>query len=212
MQTEQCPRCGSGLSGGPVTTAGTARRCERHGPVPPLRVLEHVGPAGVARLCEAAGVPVWVPDPFPGGWKHGGGALVGDDVSAAVAVAFTVSSPWGGPGELVLVAEESAVGLGAALAAVPGADDPETVDIGAFTRTAPHAKITAEGRPTVLWSVPAAADRGAYVGEAAGVLLWVIGFPEEVAYLVHEDLQLADARVRPPRELPSGAPSRRLRP
>lgn len=188
------------------------RRCERHGPVPPLRVVEHVGPAGVARLCEAAGVPVWLPDPVPVGWRHGGGALVGTDVASAIAVAFVVSSPLGGTGELVLVAEEPAIGLGAALAAVPGADDPETLDIGALTRSAPHAKITVEGRPTVLWSVPAAADRGAYVGEAAGVLLWVIGFPEEVAYLVHEDLRLSDARARPPRELPGGPPSRRLHP
>jgi hypothetical protein len=117
----------------------------------------------------------------------------------------------------VLVAEEPAVGLGAALAAVAGSLDPETIDMAAITRGVPHARIMAGGRPTALWSVPADADRAVYVGEAAGLLLWIIGFPEDVGYLVHDELQLADARDDGARWEPLAAysdavPSQRLHP
>jgi hypothetical protein len=183
--------------------------------VPPLRLRPGLISSSPAEL--PGSVPVWLPWPWPPDWTPAGAALVGDDPACAVATAYGVTNPLGGLGEVVLVAEELGVGLGAALAAVPGSLDPETIDMAAITSGVPHARIIAGGRPTALWSVPADPDRAVYVGEAAGLLLWIIGFPEDVGYLVHDELQLADARSDGARWAPladyaDAVPSQRLHP
>jgi hypothetical protein len=109
------------------------------------------------------------------------------------------------------VAEELGIGLGA------GYSGTEAVDV--VTQSAeladggPPARMHALGRPTPLWPVRSTlVDRSAYVGEADGVWLWLIGFPSDAGYAVLENLVLVDARDGLPRGLPRSAPSRRMRP
>jgi hypothetical protein len=137
-------------------------------------------------------VPVWMPWPLPNGWLFTGIAHVGDDRSGirAAAVACSGPGPLGGPGELVLVAEELGVGLGARYAGLPGPDPGPSVCVD----TAAHAKIHAAGHPTPLWYVPGPADRAVFVGEAYGLWLWAVLWPDGVAHMMYDNLALADLR------------------
>jgi hypothetical protein len=133
---------------------------------------------------------------------------VGDDRAPAVAaaVAWSAPAPLGGPADVLLVAEEPGVGLGAALAGLDG-PDPDTHVLGG----PPSTKVRVEGHPTPLWEVETAADRTAYVGEASGCWLWAVVWPGEVALELHDGVRLVDLRD-PGHELvlPFGAPSPRL--
>lgn len=57
--------------------------------------------------------------------------------------------PLGGIGELLLVAEELGVGLGARYAGIDGPDPGPYINVS----SPPHAKVVAAGRPTPLWHV-----------------------------------------------------------
>ncbi len=112
-------------------------------------------------------------------------------------------------GELVLVAEEPGVGLGARYAGLPGPDP------GFVAEGQAHAKVLAAGHPTALWWVDGSPDRATYVGEAMGNWLWAVLWPADSAgALLLEDLILTDLReVRPEIDLlPLGALSPRLEP
>jgi hypothetical protein len=65
-----------------------------------------------------------MPWPLPVGWLFTGVAYAGDDRHGgrATAVACSGPGPLGGMGELILVAEELGVGLGARYAGVDGPD------------------------------------------------------------------------------------------
>lgn len=68
-------------------------------------------------------------------------------------------------GELLLVAEELGVGLGARYAGIEGPDPGLHLDVD----SAPDAKVHAAGRPTPLWHVKnAPSDRAVFAGEARG--------------------------------------------
>jgi hypothetical protein len=158
-------------------------------------------------------VPVWAPLPPPVGWLASGVGWAGDEPDGPSATAVTVSgpSPVGGFADLVLVAEEPGVGLGARLAGLTDTD-PDPWD----TADAPRAKVEAAGHPTPLWAVHGPGDRAAYVGEARGVWLWVVLWPADAGVLLLEDLMLRDLRdVDPdadtPLALEFGTPSTRLR-
>lgn len=190
---------------GPWSSAWT---CRRHGEVHPLQPAEQPRPEVVADLAERSAVPVWVPWPLPRGWLVAGLAHAGDERTGprAAALACTGPAPLGGPGELMLIAEEPGVGLGAGYAGLPG-PDPGAV----AGSTAPHAKLHAAGHPTPLWCIDGPPDRAVYVGEALGQWLWVVLWPASAGVLLLEDLVLAD--LRDPGhtlDLPFGALSGRL--
>lgn len=185
-------------------------RCDRHGVVRPLHVSAHPGPDALAVACRRAEVPVWAPRPPPDGWLLTGVAHAGDERTGARATAIACSgpAPLGGLAEMVLVAEEPGVGLGARLA---GLDGPDAGDVAS---RAADAEVRAAGHETPLWTVGTAPpDRCAYVGEALGFWLWAVMWPADAGYLLAEHVVLADLR-----ELPSvggyafGAPSPYLRP
>ena len=91
--------------------------------------------------------------------------------------------------DLLLVAEEPGVGLGASYAGLVGTDPgPELASLPRDTR------ITAGGHPTALWSLPVS-DRSAYVGEAEGCWLWAVVWPVGEWMVLHDDLRLVDARL-----------------
>lgn len=183
-------------------------QCERHGAVVPLHVLPRVGSEVIARVVQRAVVPLWSPLPLLAGWTATGLATAGDERSGPRATAFALSgpSPLGGPADLVLVAEEPGVGLGARYA---GVDD---VDAAAVVAGPPDAKVEAAGHPTPLWRTDSAEDRVAFVGEALGVWLWAILWPPEAELVLLEHVVLHDLRhdTHLGLDLPLGAPSTRL--
>lgn len=183
----------------------SAWECERHGAVHPLRVIARPTPDVLGRAADAAAVPFWVPSPLLPGWTLSGLATAGDERTGARAtvVALAGPSPLGGPADLLLVAEEPAVGLGARVA---GTD----VEPGSCIEGAPEAKVEAAGHPTALWRCPSADDRVAFVGEAAGVWLWAVLWPPAAELVLMEDVVLHDLRARRSADLPLGAPSPRL--
>lgn len=183
-------------------------QCERHGAVHPLHVLPRVGVDVLARAAARAAVPLWSPLPLLPGWTVTGLATAGDERSGARATAVALSgpSPLGGPADLVLVAEEPGVGLGARYAGCPH------VDPGAVLDGPPEAKVEAAGHPTALWRCESAEDRSAFVGEALGVWLWAVLWPPEAELVLLEHVVLHDLRhdAHAGLDLPLGAPSTRL--
>jgi hypothetical protein len=172
------------------------------------------GPEALVLLAKTSRVPVWLPWPLLTGWLPTGVAHAGDERVGARATVVAVSgpAPLGGPGDMVLVAEEPGVGLGARYAGLPGPDaGPDAPYLS--ERTAPHARVHAAGHPTALWAVDGAADRAVYVGEALGQWLWVVLWPEAAGLLVLDHVELVDLRdVGHDLDLPVGAPSPRLAP
>jgi hypothetical protein len=154
-------------------------------------VLTHPGPEAIAHVVQRAGVPLWLASGLPSGWVCSGFAYAGDDRSGACATVTAMSgpSPLGGPAELLVVAEEPGVGLGARYAGLAGTDPGDGFDSGAA-----DAKVVAASHPTALWNLPAAADRAVFVGEAKGLWLWAIVWPETAGVLMYDGVVLNDLR------------------
>jgi hypothetical protein len=176
--------------------------CADHGPVEPYF---NVRPEAVPQVSQHSRVPLWAPRPLLHGWTLGGLGWCGDERTGATATLLAMAgpSPIGGPADLVLVAEEPGVGLGAHVAGV------EAIDPGNLTHGAPEAKLLANGHPTQLWRTASAPDRVAFVGEASGVWLWAVLWPPPAELVLMEHVDLHDLRFEP-QDLPLGATSPRL--
>ena len=205
-----CPRCGHAVQApGLMNSRWT---CEDHGVVDPFQAAPKPGPDALAWLLKLTRVPVWLPWPLPPGWFVSGMTYAGDERRGgrASAVACSGPAPFGGVGELLLVAEEPGVGLGAWFAGLDGTDPgPEVVT------HRPGARLEAAGWPTQLWSIPrdpdSPVDRAAWVGEAGGLWLWLVTWPETADLLLLDRLSLIDLREDGHAlDLPYGAPSPRL--
>ena len=110
----------------------------------------------------------------PVGWLVTGFAGAGDERTGtrASAVALTGPNPLGGPAEMLVVAEEPGVGLGAGLAGLDG------VDPGAGFASAPPAATVSFGKHGFpLWQVDSP-GRAAFAGEIKGHWMWVVLWPE----------------------------------
>jgi hypothetical protein len=162
--------------------------CPTHGRVDPLHPPV---PAEALDLVAArADVPVWVPDPPPVGWQVTGLRYAGHERTGWTAVVVAVSgpNPLGGDADLLLIAEEPGVGVGCWYAGLPGPDP------GAPVGRPPDAEISVAHHNAHLWACPGTLpDRAAYVGEAAGLWLWVVAVPAAAELLLLERLRLADA-------------------
>lgn len=167
---------------------------------PTFDVLHHTA--------TTAAVPLWLPWPLPKDWLVTGLAHAGDERTGAraTAVACTGPAPLGGVCDLVIVAEEPGVGLGARYAGLEGLDAGPVPD-----NRAPDAKIHAAGHPTAVWALRGAVDRAVYVGEALGFWLWAVLWPESAGFLLIDDFVLTDLRAAEPElDVPFGALSPRL--
>lgn len=202
----------------------TEWRCPDCGPVPPLHVAEHIGPSVVQSVADHVltdavrrgrpPVPLWCPWPLPPNWTVTGVGWAGDDHGGvrATTIACSGAAPLGrGPADLVVVAEEPGVGLGARLAGIGGLDPGPPLAETVVAGQAAHAKVRADGHPAPLWAIDAPPDRSAYVGEARGMWLYAIAWPASAGYLLAEDVALHDLTERVPPELVYGAPSPYLR-
>lgn len=184
----RCVRCDS-----PVVDADEwTWICPTHGTVVPLlppHPLEH---GEIETVASQSRVPLWIPWPLPAGWMITGVRCAGSPLEPARGVVIAAS----GPGvvsraDLVIVAEEPGIGLGARFAGLAGTDPGPEV-----TRLPADVTIHADGRAAVLWSVPGVSDRAAYVGEAAGLWLWLVVWPVTEWMVVHDDLRVVDLRRR----------------
>lgn len=203
-----CPRCGVGVHAPGLWSSSWT--CDVHGEVLPLQPVVQPSTEVILDAVAHAQVPMWVPWPLPRGWVVTGVAHVGDDRTGirATALACSGPNPLGGMGELVVVAEEPGIGLGARYAGMQGTDpgiDP--------THTAPHAKVHAGSHPTSLWCVDGGEGRAVYVGEARACWFWAILWPDTAGAMLLDDIELADLRdvVGEVALLPVGALTPRLR-
>jgi len=184
-----CPRCGRELR--PPNVWSSDWDCPVHGPVLPLQPITKPSIDLVDYVGRRALVPLWVPWPLPPGWLVTGIAHAGDERTGirAAAVACSGPNPLGGAGEMVLIAEEPGVGLGARYG---GLDSPDP-GVG-FGLGPPSAKIEVAGHPAPLWVVDGKPGRAVFVGEARGLWLWAVFWPDTAGHLVAENLILADMR------------------
>ena len=200
-----CPRCGAGVH--EPDAWSSAWRCDAHGEVAPLRPAHRPSRDGLYGLLRTAAVPVWVPWPLPGGWLVTGFAGAGDERTGARAcvVALSGPNPVGGPAELLIIAEEPGIGLGAYLAGLPGPDPGD-----GFATKPPDAGVRFGNHEFPLWHVDAP-GRAVYAGEAMGNWLWLVLWPDTAGLLLMELLMLRDLRdPGQDLDLPFGALSPRL--
>jgi hypothetical protein len=178
-----------------------------HGEVFPLRAAYRPSRDGLAGLLRTAEVPVLVPWPLPVGWLVTGFAGAGDERTGtrASVVALSGPDPAGGPGDLLVIAEEPGIGLGAGLAGLDGPDPGY-----GFAASPPDAMAHFEGHEVPLWNV-VAPSRAAFAGELKGDWLWMVLWPQTAGLILAEHICLRDLRD-PLQELdlPFGAPSPRL--
>jgi hypothetical protein len=200
-----CPRC-RGTACAPVS-GSDAWRCGLHGEIDPLALARLPTSAGLQALVRQARVPVWLPWPLPDGWLVSGFTGAGDERTGArgSAVALSGPNPLGGPAEMVVIAEEPGVGLGAGLAGLPGPDP------GAgFTARQPDATLQVAHHDAPLWLVEAD-GKAVFAGEVAGRWVWLLLWPDTAGALLVEPLPLRDLRnPEQDLDLPFGALSTRL--
>lgn len=213
----RCPRCLREAQ--PPNLRTTRWCCAEHGEISPLHRAVTASPQTVSQLASRSQVPLWLPWPLPIPWLLTGVQVAGDEhvghLATVVALSgpnplFTTDRPTPLDADLLVVAEQPGVGLGARLAGIADVD-PGPALVLAMNGSGPHATVEAAGHAVPLWSVPGRSDRAVYVGEAASVWLWLIALPAEAGAIVLEDLRLID--LREPEhalDLPTGAPSRHL--
>lgn len=209
--TLTCPRCGDGVR--PPGLWSDSWTCQIHGAVAPLHPAIMGSDDALRQLGLRSQVPLWLPWPLPADWLVSGMRVAGDDHTGPVAAVLACSGP--NPlvvdandshvADLLLVSEQPGVGLAARLAGLAGLDPGDAVGQGS-----PHLKLTVGGHDTPLWALETDGV-AAYVGEAAGVWLWTIAWPQTALAVLLEQFELRDVRdLVPLPELPYGALSPRL--
>jgi len=178
-----------------------------HGEIDPLIPARMPSRDGLDSLVKIAIVPAWLPWPLPPGWLVSGFAGAGDERSGirGLVVALSGPNPLGGPADLLIVAEEPGVGLGAGLAGLPGPDPGD-----GFATGQPNAAVTVANHDAPLWLVDSS-EAAVFAGEVAGSWLWVLLWPDTAGVMLFDPLPLRDLRDREQDlDVPFGALSPRL--
>jgi hypothetical protein len=200
-----CPRCQRPAHA--PTAWSSAWRCELHGEIQPLALARLPTVDGLRALVRQARVPVWVPWPLPPGWLVSGFTGAGDERTGTRASAVSLSgpNPLGGPADMVIIAEEPGIGLGAGLAGLPGPDPGD-----GFASRQPNATVEVDNHDAPLWLVESD-GKAVFVGELGANWVWLVLWPDTAGTLLLEPLPLRDLRD-PTQELdvPLGALSPRL--
>lgn len=195
MSTRTCPRCGSPAR--PPSLWSDSWACSTHGSIAPLHGAVLPSDEALHAVAKAAQVPLWLPWPMPKGWLVTGVQWAGDDRTGPVATVLACSGPNPLPqatpdersADLLLVAEQPGVGLGARLAGLEDIDPGERAGQGP-----PTIRLVVAGHDTPLWGVEGDEEVAAYVGEALGEWLWVIAWPLTGAAVLLERFELRDLR------------------
>jgi len=183
-----CPRCAGPVHAPSESSGGW--RCGLHGEVDPLRPAYSPSREGLSGVLRGAAVPVWLPWPLPPGWLVTGFAAAGDERSGSrgCVVALTGPNPVGGQGEMLIIAEELGVGLGARFAGLDGPDPGRDFAAGPV-----DASVQFGHHDVPLWHVEAP-NRAAFAGEVMASWLWVVLWPDTAGMLLVEPLALRDLR------------------
>jgi hypothetical protein len=178
-----------------------------HGEITPVAPARLPTTDGLHTLIRQARVPVWLPWPLPAGWLVSGFTGAGDERSGsrAAAVALSGPNPLGGLAEMLIVAEEPGVGLGAGLAGLRGPDPGD-----GFAARQPNAVVQVGHHDAPLWLVESD-GKAVFAGEVSGRWLWLVLWPDTAGALLVEPLPLRDLRDRAQDiDVPFGALSPRL--
>lgn len=200
-----CPRCGEPVHA--PTAWSSAWRCDLHGEIYPLSPARQPNRDGLSGFVKQAAVPVWLLWPLPPGWLVTGFAGAGDDRTGlrGCAVALSGPNPLGGPADLVIVAEEPGVGLGAGLAGLPGPDPG-----GGFASGQAYGTARVGNHEAPLWLVESE-QAAAFAGEVEGSWLWILLWPDTAGVMLVEPFPLRDLReAQQDLDVPFGALSTRL--
>jgi hypothetical protein len=201
-----CPRCRQQAHA--PTAWSSAWRCDLHGEINPLATAKLPTLDALHVLVKSAVVPVWLPWPLPLGWLVTGFTGAGDERTGirGSAVALSGPNPLGGPADLLIIAEEPGVGLGAGLAGLPGLDPGD-----GFAACQPNASVKVGGHDAPLWLVESD-GKAVFAGEVGGNWVWLVLWPDTAGALLVEPMPLRD--LRDPElalDVPFGALSPRLR-
>ncbi|WP_432479404.1 DUF6758 family protein [Nocardioides sp. GXQ0305] len=188
--TRGCPRCREPLDqpGGPD--------CARHGSGAVLwHPREPSYAAFVEHLAAARDFPTYLPWPMAPGWAVSDFAVVteGSGVPVATLTCVSGTTELDGPVDVLLVAEEPGVGLGARCAGLPGGDPGHEMG-----DQQPVVRVRIGSLASSLWTVStsgaasAELDRSVLAGEAAGRWLWVVLRPASAVLLMRDDWILRD--------------------
>ncbi len=180
-----------------------------HGDVQPLQPAVALTADGLRSFAAESRVPLWLPWPLPLGWLVTGLTYAGDDRTGPRATVLVCSgpAPLGGAADLLVLAEEPGIGLGAHFGGLPGPDPGD-----GFMTGPPSFKAQAVGHVIAMWEVMGEADRSVFVGEARGHWLWMVTWPETASLMLYDRLHLVDLRgAAYPADIPFGARSPRLR-
>jgi hypothetical protein len=185
----ECPRCPAPVA--PVPGGGWA--CPEHGVTPALRRSDEPSYDGFAEALASAGdFPTLLPWPVSPGWWVSDFAVVGEQPARATMTCSSGTSALDGPVDVLVVTEESGVGLGARCAGLPHLDPGPEVGSGP-----PPVRVRIGLQAVPLWSVSIAAeeaelDRSVFVGEAGGRWLWVVLRPASAMLLLRDEWILRD--------------------
>ncbi|HEY1134047.1 MAG TPA: DUF6758 family protein [Nocardioides sp.] len=217
MLVAGCPRCTS-----PVTEWQGTWACDAHGPTAPLLRPQEVSYDAFAdHLRRTPAFPTYLPWPLGPAWhvsdfalvdsSRGGaggaeGAAPGRASASATMTCASGVSALDGPVEVIVVAEEPGVGLGARCAGTTGPDPGD--DVGG---SRPDVRVRIGHQAVPLWTVSTSGaderfDRSVVAGEAYGRWLWIVLRPASAILLLRDDWILKDlSGVGPPLvELPFG--------
>src|ERR1700743_1073551 len=167
MMRAVCPRCGRQATA--PTAWSSPWRCDLHGEIYPLAPAKRPTMEGLQVLVRQAKVPVWLPWPLPSGWLGSGVLGAGGERrgTRGSAVALSGPNPLGGPAEMLIIAEEPGVGLGAGLAGLPGPDPGD-----GFATRQPHATVKVANHEAPLWLVESH-GKAVFVGEVSASWVWL---------------------------------------
>ena len=175
-----CPRCGNEARA--PTAWSSAWRCDLHGEICPLALAKMPSKECLGGLLGDARVPFWLPWPLPPGLaghrvhRRGRRALGHPRTRRSRCPALTRLAV---PADLLIVAEEPGVGLGAGLAGLPGPDPGD-----GFASGQPNATVKVANHEAPLWLVES--DRKAvFAGEVAGSWLWLVLWPDTAGRAAH---------------------------
>ncbi len=199
-----CPRCAE-----PVERADGGWSCPGHGHIRPLwQPVEAAYESFSDHLTRAAGFPTYLPWPLSPGWRVSDFGVVADvgGRGRATVSCSSGTSDLDGAVEVLVVAEEPDVGLGARVAGVPGPDPGPD-----FGHGQPVVRLRVDHNVIALWSVPTPGvtlDRMVLAGEAHGRWLWLVLRPASAVLLLRDDWILRDLAGAGPQlvDLPFGGP------
>lgn len=185
-----CPRCRERLD--PASPDG---ECRQHGAQPPLwRPDAPSYDAFTTHLRLADGFPTYLPWPLAAGWRVSDFGVVTGASGGAVATVTCCSGATepDGPVDLLVVAEEAGIGLGARCAGLPSADPGH-----GFGQGPPAVRIRIGSQAVPLWAVSTSTaagelDRSVVAGEAGGRWLWIVLLPPSAVLLMKEELIVRD--------------------